>query len=327
MLPPVNNWSLSEAAAARSARLDQMGHEHHDHGAAARRAGARHVGRLAIVFGLLLAFFVVELVVGLTSGSLAVLSDAGHMLTDVVGIGMAWAAVTVASRRQRNAQHTFGLYRLEILAAVMNAVLLFAVAVYVVIEALSRLDQPPEVAGGPVIAVAVAGLLVNLVAFWYLRPAAAESLNLEGAYLEVVADLLGSVAVLIAGVVIALTGWGWVDPVFGAAIGVFILPRTWRLGRQAFRILVQSAPPEIDIADLEACLGSLDGVVEVHDLHVWTLTSEMEVATAHLVVGTEVDHHGILDQARHLLQERFGIEHATLQVEPETHEGCEQVDW
>lgn len=303
-----------------------MGHEH-DHGAAARRAGARHVNRLAAIFFLLLGFFAVELIVGLVSDSLAVLSDAGHMLTDVVGIGMAWAAVTVANRRQRNTQHTFGLYRLEIFAAVANAVLLFGVAIYVLVEAIGRLEDPPDVASTPVILVAVGGLAVNLVAFWLLRPAASESLNLEGAYLEVVADLLGSVAVLIAGVVMAATGWGWVDPVFGAAIGLFILPRTWRLGRQALRILVQIAPPDVDISELETGLVSLDGVVSVHDLHVWTLTSEMEVATAHLVVAESTDHHGVLDQARGLLRDRFGIDHATLQVEPEDHVGCEEVDW
>ena len=303
-----------------------MGHDH-DHGSAARRAGERHRWRLAAVFSLLLVFFVVELVAGLMTDSLAILSDAGHMLTDVVGIGMAWAAVTVAGRRRSHAQHTFGLYRLEIFAAALNAVLLFAVALYVLFEAVTRLDDPPEVAGAPVIGVALAGLAANVVAFALLRPVAGEGLNVEGAYLEVVADLLGSVAVLAAGMVIALTGWGWVDPVFGAAIGVFILPRTWRLGRRAVRILVQIAPPDIDVDALRAGLGAIDGVLSVHDLHVWTLTSDMEVATAHLVVAESTDPHSVLDRARVLLHERFGIDHATLQVEPESHTGCEQVDW
>ena len=304
----------------------------HDHGAL--RAGARHQGRLLVSFALIASFFVVEAVAGFVTGSLALLSDAGHMLTDTVGLGMALAAIQLANRDEERAahegaarQHTFGLYRLEILAAFVNALLLFGVAIWVLVEAAGRLTEEREVDSGPMLVVAVLGLVVNLIAFALLRRGSQESLNVEGAYLEVVADTLGSVGVIVAAVLLEVYGWTWVDPLFGAAIGVWILPRTWRLGRRAARILLQSAPPEVDLAGLSAELGGLPGVVDVHDLHVWTLTSEMESASAHLMVAVDADTHAVLDQARHLLQDQYGIRHATLQVEPEDHRGCDEVHW
>ena len=306
-----------------------MGHDH-QHGSGALRAGARYQRRLALTFVLIGVFFVVEVVGGLWTNSLALLSDAGHMFTDVLGLGMALAAVQVASRaeeRGTDVSRTFGLYRLEILAAFVNALRLFAVALWVVVEAVLRLDDPPEVDTGPMLVVASLGLGVNLVAFLLLREGARESLNVEGAYLEVLSDTLGSVAVLMAGGLIAATGWGWVDPAFGAAIGLFILPRTVGLGRRAGRILIQAAPPDIDVDAVRADLAGIEGIVDVHDLHVWTLTSGMDVASAHLMTRVGVDHHGVLDQARTLLAERHGIDHATVQVEPDDHKGCHEVDW
>jgi cobalt-zinc-cadmium efflux system protein len=282
---------------------------------------------LAVAFGLIVAFLVVQVVVGFVTGSLALLSDAGHMATDALGLGMALAAIHAASASQAHVQRTFGLYRLEILAALANAVLLFAVAGYVLVEALRRIGDPPDIDALPVLIIGVLGLAVNLIAFGLLRAGARESLNVEGAYLEVVADLLGSVGVIVGAAVWGVTDWGWVDPVIGAAIGVFILPRAWRLGREALRVLVQAAPAGVDVADIQRELAALPGIVDVHDLHVWTLTSEMEVASAHLMVRTGTDTHGVLDQARWLLQERYGLEHATLQVEPEDHRGCDDVHW
>jgi cobalt-zinc-cadmium efflux system protein len=249
------------------------------------------------------------------------------MLTDVIGLGMALAAISLASRGRERTHQTFGLYRLEILAALANAVLLVGVALYVLVEAVQRLDDPPEVASGVLLVVAVLGLLANLVAFALLREGAKESLNVEGAYLEVLADTVGSVAVIASALVYEATGWGWVDPAVGVAIGLWILPRTWRLGAQAVRVLVQAAPPGFDVGALEADLARVAGVVDVHDLHVWTLTSDMEVVSAHLMVSSGTDHHGVLDQARHVLKEGYRIEHATLQVEPEDHEGCHEVTW
>jgi cobalt-zinc-cadmium efflux system protein len=301
--------------------------EHHDHSHGSIRAGERHKGRLAAAFVLLAAFMVVEVVGGLVSDSLALLSDAGHMLTDVLGLGMALAAIQLATRGSERRHQTFGLYRLEILAALANALLLFGVAIYVLVEAIGRFDDPPEVRSGLLLVVAGLGLAANLVAFALLRKGAQESLNLEGAYLEVLSDTVGSVAVIVGGVVIEATGWGWVDPAVGVAIGLWILPRTWRLGAQAVRILVQAAPPGFDLHALEADLAGVAGVVDVHDLHVWTLTSEMEVVSAHLMVATGTDTHGVLDEARVVLRERYRIDHATLQIEPDDHEGCEEMTW
>jgi cobalt-zinc-cadmium efflux system protein len=305
-----------------------MAHDHeHAHSAAALRAGARHQRRLALALALTIGFLVVQVVTGLVTGSLALLSDAGHMATDALGLSMALIAIHIANRDVRDRQQTFGLYRLEILAALANAVLLFAVAGYVLVEAGRRLSDPPDIASGVVLVVGVLGLAVNLVAFALLRPGAGESLNVQGAYLEVVADVLGSIGVIVAAIVMTITDWLWVDPVIGAAIGVFILPRAWRLGREALRVLVQAAPAGTDLAAIDAELRAIPGVVDVHDLHVWTLTSEMEVATAHVMVAAGTDAHAVLDTARTLLSERHHLDHATLQVEPDDHRGCDDVSW
>ncbi len=306
-----------------------MGHGH-GHGHTSNvRAGERHRGRLTIAFGLAAAYLVVEVVVALATDSLALLSDAGHMLTDTAGLGMALAAITAATRAQggTNSRRTFGLYRLEVLAALANAALLFGVAGYVVWKAIDRLQDPVQVPAGPIFAVAAVGLAVNLAGFLLLREGAKESLNLRGAYLEVLADAVGSAGVMLAAILIAVTGEDWIDPALAIALGVWILPRTWRLGGQALRVLLEAAPPHIDLPGLEADLAALPGVVGVHDLHVWTLTSEMEVATAHLVVAVGADTHSVLDQAREMLLHTHKLEHATLQVEPADHTGCEQVGW
>jgi cobalt-zinc-cadmium efflux system protein len=282
---------------------------------------------------LLATFMVVEVVAAFATRSLALLSDAGHMLTDVVGLAMALAAIHLADRACHEPpgstanQRTFGLYRLEILAALANAVLLVVVGVYVLVEAVRRLADPADVLGGPMLVVAILGLAANVVAFALLRAGSRESLNVEGAYLEVVADLLGSVGVIVAAVVLQLTGWEWVDPVVGVAIGLFIVPRAWRLGGQAVRILVQAAPPATDLEAMRTELATIDGVVDVHDLHVWTLTSEMDVASVHLMVRVGTDAHGVLDQARVMLRDSYAIDHATLQVEPDDHRGCDQLTW
>ena len=300
----------------------------HSHGpsVASLSAGGRYQHSLASAFALTLAFFVVELVTGWITNSLALLSDAGHMLTDVVGLGMALAAVTVAQRAS-GSQHSFGTYRLEILAALGNAVLLFGVAGWVLYEAVQRFRDPPEVVGIPVLVVATLGLLVNLVAFLLLRRGAEESINVRGAYLEVLADALGSVGVIIAAAVLVTTGWPYIDPIAAAGIGLFILPRTYRLAAEALRVLLQVAPPEIDLDDVRADLRALPSVVDVHDVHVWTLTSAMEVASAHLMIAADADAHRVLDDARTLLEGRYGLEHATLQVEPEDHTGCAELTW
>lgn len=319
-------WGRLLAVATDAPDPRQHAHEHgHSHGRI--RPGERHKGRLGAAFAILAVFMVVEVVGGLLSDSLALLSDAGHMLTDVLGLGMALAAIQLASRGSRRSHHTFGLYRLEILAALANAVLLVGVAAYVIVEAIGRLDDAPEVLGGTMLTVATLGLAANLAAFALLRHGAKESINVEGAYLEVLADTVGSVAVIVGGILIQVTGWTWIDPLVGVAIGLWVLPRTGRLAARALRILVQAAPPGVDLHELEADLARVEGVVDVHDLHVWTLTSDMDVVSAHLMIRAGTDSHGVLDQARVVLHERYRIDHATLQVEPDDHKGCAEVVW
>jgi cobalt-zinc-cadmium efflux system protein len=309
------------------------GHSHtHNHGADLLRAGARHRNRLLAAFAIIAAFLVVEVVAGLMSDSLALLSDAAHMLTDVIGLGMALLAIELASRATRrgaatNPHQTFGLYRLEILAALLNAILLFAVAIWVTFEAIKRIGDEPEIASGTVLIVAMLGLVANLIALGLLHTGSSESLNVEGAYLEVLADTVGSVGVIIGALLIRSTGWQWIDTVVAVAIGVWILPRTFRLGGQAVRILLQVAPQHVDVERLEADLASIDGVVEVHDLHVWTLTSEMDATSAHLVTAERVDAHAVLDQAREITMTNHRIGHGTFQIEPESHEGCHVTGW
>lgn len=298
----------------------------HNHGSAVR-AGSLYKTRLVWVFGLVVVFMVGELAAGILTNSLALLSDAGHMATDALGLGMALAAIVAADNAGKDGQRTYGLYRLEILAALANALLLFAVAGYVLYEAARRFQDPPEILSGPMLVVALLGLAVNLVGWWLLRAGANKSINVEGAYLEVIADLVGSVGVIAAALIIRFTGWSYADPLFGAAIGLFILPRAYRLGRKAVRILVQAAPENLVLSDLRTRLTAIEGVKDVHDLHVWTLTSDMDVASVHLMTSTECDPHSVLDRARDLLRDEYGIAHATLQVEPESHEGCAELAW
>ncbi|MEE2061733.1 cation diffusion facilitator family transporter [Rhodococcus artemisiae] len=304
------------------------GHGHGLSPAHATSASGRYVRRLWIAVALGLVTFVIQLVVGLSTSSLALLSDSAHVFTDVFGILMAVTAITVAQRARTRPDRTFGLYRTEVFAALLNALLLFGVAIWILYEALQRLSEPPEVPGLPVTIVAVVGLTMNVISFLLLRGGAKESINVRGAYLEVLADMLGSVGVLISGVVTIVFGWRYADPIIGVAIGLFVLPRAYNLGRHAIGILLQQAPKSIDIIEVNAALNALPGVQESHDLHVWTLTSGMEVASAHLVTETDTDPTAVLAAAQTLLAERFHLEHATLQVEPLDGEGrCRELSW
>jgi len=291
------------------------------------RQGGHHLRPLAISFGLVLVFMVVEGIAGFVTGSLALISDAGHMATDALGLGMALAAIVVADRATTAGGRTYGLYRLEILAALANAVLLFVVAGYVLYESVQRFQDPPDVATTAMLVVGAGGLVVNLIAWRLLRAGSQESLNVKGAYLEVVTDLAGSVGVILAALIMILTGWPYADPLIAAIIGVFILPRAWTLASQALRILTQVAPKGLDLDQLRRDLLTIDGVIDVHDLHAWTLTSEMDVATVHLMTSNATNPHPVLDRARDVLQAKHTISHATLQVEPEDHRGCSEVTW
>jgi cobalt-zinc-cadmium efflux system protein len=282
---------------------------------------------LSIAFALVVVFMFVEVVGGVLTGSLALVSDAGHMATDALGLGMALAAILVARKASSSSDRTYGLYRLEILAALANAVLLLVVATYVIYEAIQRIGDPPEILTGPMLVVAVLGLLVNIASWRLLKEGAEESINVKGAYYEVIADLAGSIGVIAAALIMITTGWPYADPLLAGLIGLFILPRAFTLGRQAIHILVQAAPQDLDLGDVKTDLSSIEGVVDVHDLHVWTLTSDMDVATVHLMTTEDTDPHRVLDAARDLLRDRYRISHATLQVEPGTHKGCAEITW
>lgn len=306
-----------------------MGHGHgHGHTAAPASASGRYVRALLIALAVGAGFMVLEFAVGFATGSLALISDAAHMFTDVLGVGMALAAIVLARRSGPTLSRTFGMYRAEVLAALANAVLLFGVAGYVAVEAIGRITDPPEVPGLPVLLAAAAGLVANVVSFLVLRAGAKESLNVRGAYLEVLADLIGSVGVLLSGAITLTTGWRYADPIIGVAIGLFVLPRTWTLARRALRILFQHAPAGVDVGEISTELAALPGVADVHDLHVWTLTSGMEVASAHLTVHAEAEQSAVLTRAQDLLSGRYEIKHATLQVEgPQCARRCSELSW
>jgi len=295
----------------------------HTHG----HAGGAHRWRLQVAFGLVAGFFVVELVAGLTSGSLALLSDAGHMAADVVALGAALVATRIATRTDTTGLRTFGSYRAEVFASGLAVLLMLWVAVYITVEAIGRIGTPADVSSVPLLVVGSIGLVINVIALLLLRGGASDSLNVKGAYLEVVADTVGSVGVIVAGVLVAATGDAWWDTGIALVIAVFVAVRAVILGREVLAVLAQHAPSGMAPDDVSAALGAIAGVTDVHDLHLWTLTSGMNVATAHLMTAPNVDAHTVLDQARSVMRSEFGVEHATLQVEPDTHTGCKEVSW
>ena len=288
--------------------------EGHSHASAASMGG-RHKKRLYAVLALTSTYLVVEVVGGLATGSLALLADAGHMLTDVLGLTMALIAIKLGERAA-SARRTYGYYRTEILAALANAVLLVVVAVYVLFEAYRRFREPPEVLGGWMMVVAVIGLGVNLTGMLILTKGAGESLNVKGAYLEVLGDTLGSVGVIVAAVIILVTGWELADPIIGVGIGLFIIPRAFNLLREAVNVLLEGVPAGITLDEVRAALAALPGVKGVHDLHVWAITSGMHAMSGHLVVEDVSRSQTLLTEAQALLHDRFAIAHTTLQLEP-----------
>jgi cobalt-zinc-cadmium efflux system protein len=296
-----------------------MGHGH-DHGATTAAAG--HRGRLAVVLVLTVGVLVAEVVGAALSGSLALLADAGHMATDALGIGLALGAVTLAQRAPRG-RRTFGWQRLEILAAVANGVLLLAVGAFVVVEAVRRIGDPPEIGSGIMLAVAGVGLVVNLVGLAVLRSGRRDSLPVRGAYLEVLGDALGSVAVVVAAVVISVTGWTPADTVASLVVGALVLPRAWQLLREALDVLLEAAPRGVDLDRVREHMKGVDGVLDVHDLHAWTITSGLPVLSAHVVVTEEAldaGHGGrVLDALCSCLGSHFDVEHCTFQLEGERH--------
>ncbi|WP_055048111.1 cation diffusion facilitator family transporter [Devosia sp. A16] len=298
------------------------GHSHGIEKPAAGSAGARHRKSLVAALALTTTFLLVEVIGAWISGSLALLADAAHMLTDAGGLALALFAIWFAARPP-SANKTFGYLRAEVLAALVNAVVLLLLAVYILYEAYQRLFAPPEVLSTPVLIVAVVGLVVNLISMRLLAAGSAESLNLKGAYFEVLADMLGSLGVIASALLIMFTGWTLADPLIGAAIGVFIVPRTWGLLKHAVNILLEGTPAGFDLARLERALRALPGVIDTHDLHVWTITSGIDAMSGHLVIADDADQQAVLVAARTALHEDFGIDHTTIQVETAATRGGE----
>ncbi len=275
---------------------------------------------MLIAAAILSAFFVLELVTALLINSIALLADAGHMLTDLVAMFMGLTAVLLAKRGSTSPARTYGWHRAEVFTAVANAALLLGVAGFILYEAFERLGNAPDVPGVPMIVVALAGLAANAVVVLMLRSHSKDSLAVKGAYMEVVADTVGSIGVLVAGVVTVTTGWPYADVVVAVLVALWVLPRAIALARAALRILSESSPQHIDVEELRTALGAVDGVTGVHDLHVWTLVPGKDMVTAHLT--SNADTARVLDDARAVLNAR-GLAHATVQVEPpESADDC-----
>jgi cobalt-zinc-cadmium efflux system protein len=289
-----------------------MGHGHSHRETAASRSRGVLLWALAITGGIL----VVEAAGAVWTGSLALAADAGHMLTDVGGLGLALFASWIAARPPTPAK-TYGYYRVEILAATVNALLLLAVAGLILLEAYHRLRMPRQVLGGPMLAIAAVGLAANLAAAWWLHRDARESLNVRAAYLEVLGDAVSSLGVIVAALVVMGTGVTLVDPLVSALIALFIVPRTWALLRQAVNVLLEGTPAHLDLGEIEAAMIQIPGARRVHDLHVWTLTSGREAMSAHVVIDDVRQSERLLEALHAVLHARFGIDHTTIQLDVE----------
>src|ERR1700741_5325014 len=291
----------------------------HDHTPAEADA-PRMIPRMILAAAILAAFFVVELTTSLLINSMALLADAGQMLTDVVAVCMGLAAVTLAQRGSTSPARTYGWHRAEVFTAVANAALLIAIAVFILYQAIERLKEAPSIPGVPMIVVALAGLVANLVVALLLRSNSEGSLAVKGAYMEVVADSVSSLGVLIAGIVTVTTHWPYADVVVAVLVAIWVLPRAISLARAALRILSESSPAHIDVEELRSALGAVDGVTEVHDLHVWTLSPGKDMCTAHLT--SDGDSARVLHDARAVLSAR-GLDHATVPTEgPDGNGNC-----
>ena len=294
------------------------GHSHgHNHGG--KRGANRR--RLTWTLVLIAGYMIAEVVGGILSGSLALLADAGHMLSDAGALALALFALWIATR-PATPTRTYGYYRTEILAALANGATLVAIAIYIFVEAYQRLGEPPEVQGGLMMGVALGGLLVNLAGLWIMHGGRDEGLNMRGAWLHLMADALGSVGALAAGALIWRWGWNWADPVASVLIGLLVLGSSWALVKESVAVLMEGAPAHIDVDEVRNAIRGVDGVEAVHDLHVWTITSGMVALSAHVVTGDSVPG-SLLGAVRRTVHDRFGIDHTTIQVEtPGEHGAC-----
>jgi cobalt-zinc-cadmium efflux system protein len=295
------------------------GHDHRREGAHSGRADSR--ARLGWTLGLTLAYMVAEIVGGYLADSLSLLADAGHMFSDAAALGLSLFAVWIA-QRPPTPQHSYGYYRAEILAALANGATLIAIAIIIFIEAFHRLAAPEPVAGPLMAAIAAGGLVVNVLGLAILNAGKSQSLNMHGAWLHLISDALGSVAALSAGALVWKFGWNWADPAASILIGILVIFSSWNLVKQAIAILMQSTPRHIDVDAVRSAMMSAPGICEVHDLHIWTITSGMESLSAHVVLLPGFEIHAALDSLRHVLHDRFAIDHITIQVDPPGQDQC-----
>ena len=293
------------------------GHSHHNHAHTA--ASSRNRSRLALTLGLAAVYMLAEVVGGWLTGSLALLADAGHMLSDVGALGLSLFAMWMA-RRPPTSRRTFGYHRMEILAALANGATLVAISIFVLAEAVQRFQHPREVDAPVMMGIATGGLLVNLAGLWILSAGRDDNLNVRGAWLHVLTDALGSVQAIAAGALIWAFGWQWADPAASVLIALLVVYSSWSLLKEATGVLMESAPSHIDVDEVRNAMIGINGVIEVHDLHVWTITSGMETLSAHVVVEEGCYDCDVLTEIRTALHERFGIHHMTVQMETETFE-------
>ena len=273
--------------------------------------------------GLTGAFMIAEVVTGILSNSLALISDAAHMFTDTAALAISLVAIRVG-KRPADKKRTFGYYRFEILAAAFNAILLFGVALYILFEAWQRFSNPPAIESTAMLIVASLGLVINLISMRLLAGGKDQSLNIKGAYLEVWSDMLGSAGVIVGAIVIKMTGWTWVDSLVAVGIGLWVLPRTWQLLRVSLNILLEGVPEGVGMQEIEAAVRKVPGVASVHDLHVWALTSNKLSLTVHVVTAAPAEQiFDLLATIRALLAEKFDVSHTTVQIE---RNPCEQAD-
>lgn len=279
-----------------------------------KSAAGRNKKNLTIVFGLTLFYLIVEVIGGIWTGSLALLADAGHMLTDVAGVGLALVAIWFAEK-PASPERTYGYYRVEILAALTNAIVLILISLYILYEAYERFKNPPEVQSAAMLGVAAIGLVINIFGMYILRAGSKESLNMKGAYFEVLSDMLTSIGVIIAGIIMLTTGWYYADPIISAGIGLFILPRTWALLKDAVGVLIEGTPADVDLPKLRESLEKIEGVTGIHDLHVWSLTSGINAMSVHAVLAEGAEHDDVLARVHEHCITEFKISHVTVQTE------------
>ncbi|MCE2526908.1 MAG: cation transporter [Actinomycetia bacterium] len=301
---------------------DHHGNDHDDHDDHAHDLRGTSKRSLAIALILIAGFMVAEVIGGIVSGSLALLSDAGHMVTDAMSIALALFAMKVADRPP-SAERTFGYRRAEVLAAMLNALSLWLIAAWVLFEAYHRIQDVPEIEGGLMLVVGILGLFVNIAAAWVLHRSSKHSMNVEGALRHVMADLLGSVAVVISGIVIVTLGWTIIDPILSAVIALLVGHSSWSLTVKVFKVLLEGVPDHIDVYRLCSDMEDLRGVTLIHDVHVWTISSGLEALTAHILIDPsyEGNKEALLRRLKKIAHDRYGIDHVTIQME-ETLEGC-----